>query len=64
MVDPRGVLRAIWKDDSGQDLVEYVLILVLISLAVAGAMVVWQESLSSVFNNTAEVANSAEQPDL
>lgn len=46
-------MRSLWTDESGQDLVEYVLIIVLIALGVAAAMVVLQQALSNVFGETA-----------
>jgi len=45
------LIRSIWRDESGQDLVEYVLIIVLIALAVVGALSALGTEVENVFNN-------------
>jgi Flp pilus assembly pilin Flp len=45
--------RALWDDARGQDLVEYVLIIVFIALGVAAALIALRGSIVGVFNRTA-----------
>jgi Flp pilus assembly pilin Flp len=41
-----------WSDESGQDLVEYTLLLAMICLASAGLMLSGGASVNSIWNNT------------
>lgn len=50
--------RYFWSDETGQDLVEYVLLIVLFALAMAVFLLSIQGSLSSVFEDTAEKIDS------
>ena len=45
------LLKRLWKEDEGQDLVEYVLLLTLIALAATAAMSPLGTAISKVFNN-------------
>lgn len=48
----------LWNDESGQDLTEYVLLIVLISLAATAALTALGEAVSTGFSNAAsEVTN-------
>ncbi len=47
------LLNALWSDESGQDLTEYVLLIVVIALGVTGAIIVLRDQISAVFNNAA-----------
>lgn len=47
------LMRSLWTDESGQDLVEYVLIVVLIALGVAAAMILLRGALNEVFSDSA-----------
>lgn len=49
------VIRAVLTDDSGQDLVEYVLILVLVSLAAVSGMRALGEALQQEILNAAQI---------
>jgi len=42
----------LWKEESGQDLTEYALLLVLIALAAVTAMKGLANAISNVYNNT------------
>ena len=42
-------LTKLWNDESGQDLVEYGLLLAFISLAVVGLLLAFRESLITIF---------------
>lgn len=52
------IIRQLRDDESGQDMVEYVLILVFLALTVAVALLSYQGSLSDVFTNTSETIQS------
>lgn len=43
------IIRSMWIDDEGQDLVEYALLVVLIALIVAASLPVVASALSSVY---------------
>ncbi len=49
----RELMTVLWSDDSGQDLVEYVLLVVLISVAAIAAMTTLGEETNSAFQNAA-----------
>jgi Flp pilus assembly pilin Flp len=44
------LLSALWRDESGQDLTEYVLLIVIIALGVTVAIVALRDELINVFN--------------
>lgn len=46
------LLQSLWSDESGQDLVEYVLIIVLVALAVFGALQFLGGEVSKKFSTT------------
>ncbi len=52
------LVQALWSDQSGQDLVEYVLIIVLIALGVAVALTAFKGAITKAFNNAASTLNS------
>jgi len=43
-------LRAIWKEDTGQGLVEYALIIAVIAITVILAMIFFREQLEDLFS--------------
>ena len=45
------LLKRLWKEDEGQDLIEYGLLITLIALACTAAMTPLATAISSVFNN-------------
>jgi pilus assembly protein Flp/PilA len=49
----RQVLKRLWKEEDGQDLTEYALLLVLIALAAITAMNTLANAIISVFTNAA-----------
>ena len=53
------VLRGLWKDESGQDLTEYALLMVLIALVAVVSMRTLGESVSNVFSNAAQNLTTA-----
>jgi Flp pilus assembly pilin Flp len=46
-------LKALWEDEEGQDLTEYALLLVLISLIAIASLNTVGQSVSNVFSNAA-----------
>lgn len=55
----RPVLKRLWKEEDGQDLTEYALLVVLIALAAITTMTTLADKIVSVFTNAA--ANIAAQ---
>jgi pilus assembly protein Flp/PilA len=53
------MLINLWRDDAGQDLTEYALLLVLIALAAVTATKTLANSITSVFNNASSNLNTA-----
>jgi pilus assembly protein Flp/PilA len=49
----RQVLKRLWKEEDGQDLTEYALLLVLIALAAITAMNTLANAIINVFTNAA-----------
>jgi pilus assembly protein Flp/PilA len=49
----KSILRRLWNDEEGQDLVEYALLVVLISLAAVAAMSNLASGISDAFSNAA-----------
>lgn len=53
----RGFLNALWRDESGQGLVEYALIIALVAIAVIGALIFLGGRIGNVFNSVGEELN-------
>jgi pilus assembly protein Flp/PilA len=49
----KNLMGRLWKDEEGQDLVEYALLVVLISLAAVAAMSNLASGISDAFSNAA-----------
>jgi len=54
----RKLLLGLWKDESGQDLTEYALLLVLLSLAAIGALGTLATAINGVFTTAAGNLNT------
>ncbi len=54
----KNLLTRLWREEAGQDLVEYGLLLVLLVLAVLSTMAKMSSSLNNVFSKAASVAGS------
>lgn len=52
------VLARLWKDESGQDATEYVLLVVLIALAITAGMTVLASGINGAFSNAATTLNT------
>jgi Flp pilus assembly pilin Flp len=50
--------RRLWTDESGQDLVEYALLLVLLTLVVIAALRILGPTIAGFFNEVADNLNS------
>jgi pilus assembly protein Flp/PilA len=48
-----GQLEALWQDESGQDLTEYALLIVLVALAAVASMKALAKAVSTVYSNAA-----------
>lgn len=53
------LLKALWRDDSGQDTTEYVLLVALIALAVTAGMTVLATNINQAFSSTGNQLTSA-----
>ena len=51
-------LDRVWKDESGQDVTEYALLVVLIALAIAVALTVLATGTNSAFKNYSNASGS------
>ncbi len=49
----KSLLTRLWKEEEGQDLTEYALLLVLLSLAATATLGTLSGAISNVFNNAA-----------
>ncbi len=57
------LLQALWQDEAGQDIAEYGLLLVLIAVAVVGAVSILGSSISDLWNSSAdELADAISGP--
>ncbi len=45
----REMLRAVWRDESGQGLTEYVLIIALVAIGLTAVMLLFRDSIGDVF---------------
>jgi Flp pilus assembly pilin Flp len=48
-----------WKDESGQGLTEYVLIIALIAVALIACLIVFRNQIGGVFNRASQKLNDA-----
>ncbi|MDX1579410.1 MAG: Flp family type IVb pilin [Gemmatimonadota bacterium] len=55
----RKFLQNLWRDDSGQDATEYVLLVVLIALVVMAGMTVLATGINGAFGNAATAVQGA-----
>ena len=55
----RNFLVRLWKEDEGQDLIEYGLLLVLVALLSVTFITTIGQKLSTIFSNAASVMTSA-----
>ncbi len=48
------LFRTLWRDDSGQDTTEYVLLVLLVALAVTAGMIVLATNINNAFDDAAD----------
>ena len=53
------IMKRLWKDEEGQDLVEYGLLLLLVALAAIASMRVIGNAISNIFSSAASNLTSA-----
>jgi Flp pilus assembly pilin Flp len=53
------LLRNFWSEESGQGLVEYVLIIALVSIGLTVVMLLFRNSIGNVFKTVSNTLNSA-----
>jgi pilus assembly protein Flp/PilA len=49
----KNLLKRLWQEEEGQDLVEYGLLIVLVALAAIGSMKTMANAISDIFTNAA-----------
>jgi len=58
-----GVTRRLWCDESGQGLVEYVLIIALVAIGLVAAMLIFRNGIGNTFTTvTGELNNAPASP--
>jgi pilus assembly protein Flp/PilA len=55
----RSLVKVLWKDESGQGLVEYALIIALVAVGLIAILLVLRNSVGNVFRNAATQLNNA-----
>ena len=53
----KNFLTTLWTDDSGQDMAEYALLLVLIAVVVAGVVIAFRDAITNGFNRATNQLN-------
>jgi len=52
-------MKAFWKDESGQGLTEYALIIALVAVALIGVLIVFRNQIGGVFDRASGELNAA-----
>ncbi len=55
----RALLKRLWRDDSGQDTTEYVLLILLMVLTITAGMMVLATSINDSFDDASSVLDTA-----
>jgi pilus assembly protein Flp/PilA len=55
----KAALQLFWREDAGQGLVEYALIIALVAVGLIAILLVLRNSIGNVFNNAATQLNNA-----
>jgi pilus assembly protein Flp/PilA len=53
------LMKRFWKDESGQGLTEYALVLALISIGLIAVLIVFRDAIGRVFDRIVEVLDGA-----
>ncbi len=56
------LFKTLWRDDSGQDTTEYVLLVLLVALAVTAGMLLLATEINSAFSDAGQVLSTAPSP--
>ncbi len=56
------LFKTLWRDDSGQDTTEYVLLVLLVALAVTAGMLVLATSINNSFSTAGTTLDTAPTP--
>lgn len=54
MKNVKNLMLALWKDESGQDMAEYALLLVLIAVVVTVAVIAFRNAITDAFNDATD----------
>jgi len=57
----KNFLARLWKEEEGQDLIEYALLVLLVALAAIGSLGTLSKAISDIFSNAATNLSSAAQ---
>jgi len=52
-------MKGFWKDESGQGLTEYVLIIALVAVALIAALIIFRNQIGGVFDRASAELNNA-----
>ena len=55
----KDLFRTLWRDDSGQDTTEYVLLVLLVALAVTAGMIILATSINNSFDEAGSLLDTA-----
>ncbi len=55
----QALFQTLWRDDSGQDTTEYVLLVLLVALAVTAGMIVLATSINNSFDEAGSLLDDA-----
>ena len=56
------LIKTLWRDDSGQDTTEYVLLVLLVALAVTAGMLLLATEINEAFSDAGSVLDTAPTP--
>ena len=60
----QALLKTLWRDDSGQDTTEYVMLVLLVALAVTAGMLLLVTEINSAFSDASRVIGTAPTPSI
>ena len=58
----QALFKTLWRDDSGQDTTEYVLLVLLVALAVTAGMLLLATEINNAFSDAGSVLSTAPTP--
>ncbi len=60
----QALFKTLWRDDSGQDTTEYVLLVLLVALAVTAGMMLLATDINESFGEAGSVLDTAPTPSI